>query len=398
MSMKLLLLYKQILENEKPSLNQNTNQSIAEKRPSSLGVQGELLRRGLEKIGVEVEAVDLRDQVEQEKAYRQFKPDCVVGVGYWGDVPNFVTHPRQFGLKVVPWLVVDHAVLNYQSELNQLPLILAASNWVKGLLIRDGVEGDKIEVVYQGVDTTIFHPLERNDPQVRAVRNYFKVGPEELFIYTLGGDSASKGVPEMIECLGLFNQENPNWKYIIKISTSKVAQENWQKDQTRIKELGLENKITYFSNLLAEADLAVLMNAADIYAAPSRNEGFGRPLVEAQACGVAVLTVAGTATREVVRNGYSGFTAAVKELIFKDTFEVGEREGYQEQKTVTFPEGKLVEFRANPESLVNYLKILADQHVRSLMGKQGRKFAVENFDYVKSAENLVKVLQEKLKI
>lgn len=391
--MKLLLLYKQILGHEKPSLNQNTNQSIVEKRPSSFGVQGDLLLRGLKQIGIESLACDLRDEMQKEKLYSEFKPDWVVGVGYWGDIPAFVNHPASFGMRVVPWIVVDQAVLNYKEDLNKLDLILAASHWVKKLLVRDGVDSSKITTVYQGIDTKIFQPTPKTNPRILPIRKYFQVGDRELFIFTLGGDSASKGVPEMIEALALFNQTNSNWKYVIKISTNEAAIKNHEKDQLRIKQLGLENKITYFSSLLKEEDLANLMSAADIYAAPSRNEGFGRPLVEAQSCGIPVLTVAATATKEVVKNAFSGFTADVGQEIFKETFEVGDREGYSEKQSLTFPEGKLVEVRANSENLANYLTILADPHIRDLIGKQARKFAVENFDYIKSAQNLVNTLE-----
>ena len=51
------------------------------------------------------------------------------------------------------------------------------------------------------------------------------------------------------------------------------------------------------------------MNICDIYAAPSRIEGFGLPHVEAQMCQKPVISLATTATEETVVHGQTGFHA-----------------------------------------------------------------------------------------
>ena len=70
--------------------------------PGGLALQGELLCRGLREIGVEVHPVHLESPLEKEWYYRWFKPDIVVGVGFWGHLPNLVLHPQKFGMKTVP--------------------------------------------------------------------------------------------------------------------------------------------------------------------------------------------------------------------------------------------------------------------------------------------------------
>ena len=79
----------------------------------------------------------------------------------------------------------------------------------------------------------------------------------------------------------------------------------------------IADKVFLFSKLLSEEENATLMSACDVYVAPSHNESFGRPIVEAQAAGKPVLTVAATATQEVVRHGVTGFAAKVKEELFQ---------------------------------------------------------------------------------
>ena len=44
----------------------------------------------------------MESAMEKEWYYRWFKPDVVVGVGFWGDTPNLVMHPQRHGVVSVP--------------------------------------------------------------------------------------------------------------------------------------------------------------------------------------------------------------------------------------------------------------------------------------------------------
>jgi glycosyltransferase involved in cell wall biosynthesis len=56
-----------------------------------------------------------------------------------------------------------------------------------------------------------------------------------------------------------------------------------------IANLGLTDRVI-FLGYVADAELPLLYNAATVFAYPSLYEGFGLPVIEAQACGTAVLT------------------------------------------------------------------------------------------------------------
>ena len=371
--MRLLLLYK------------TSPESPNYKTPSSFGVQGEVLARGLRELGVDARSVDRRDSEGKEVAYNEFKPDFVVGVGYWGDVPEIVIHPKQHGQTPVPWIVSDGAVLDYQQELNKLKLVLATSNWVMEVLTRDGVTSP-IKVVYEGVDTNVFKPLLKDNPDVKKFRERFGIGEDSLFILTVGGDGKSKGFQEVVLALKQLEDKFTNWRYIVKVAGSPTGQKQTEEDMGLVRKLGLEEQVIFFSEMLNKQEQAALFNAADIYAAPSRSEGFGRPLIEAQACGIPVLTVDGTSTREVVRHGVSGFSAKVAEKIYKNKFMVGDKE-------IELGEPKFVGVKADPADLAQYLSRLADSNLRRKMGEAGRAFVLENFDYRKTAGDMVEAIR-----
>ncbi|MEZ0128654.1 glycosyltransferase family 1 protein, partial [Flavobacterium sp. LBUM151] len=131
--------------------------------PGGLATQGDLLYKGLLANGVEAHAVHVESALEKQWYYDWFKPDVVVGTGYWGHTPQLVLHPQKFGITAVPWLVADGYIANYQNVLNGLPLILVTSNWVKEMYVRDGISGDNIEVLPVGCDTDAFMPYLKND-------------------------------------------------------------------------------------------------------------------------------------------------------------------------------------------------------------------------------------------
>ena len=96
--------------------------------PGGLATQGDLLYKGLRELGVDARAVHFESAQEKEWYYRWFKPDVIVGVGYWGHTPQLVLHPQRYGVQPVPWLVADGYIANYQEVLNALPLILVTSH------------------------------------------------------------------------------------------------------------------------------------------------------------------------------------------------------------------------------------------------------------------------------
>src|SRR5512141_1390779 len=167
--------------------------------PAGLSTQGHLLYQGLLELGIEARAAHFESDAEKEWYYRWFQPDIVVGVGYWGYTPQIILHPQRFEIQPVPWLVADGYIAKHQDVLNDLPLILVTSNWVKQVYIRDGIKGDNIEVLPVGCDTDMFFPLEEEHPKVKAAREMLGLASGQLMILTVGGDAASKGAQEVMQ-------------------------------------------------------------------------------------------------------------------------------------------------------------------------------------------------------
>jgi alpha-maltose-1-phosphate synthase len=363
--------------------------------PGGLATQGDLLREGLEKIGVETRPAPFEGPQEKEWYYRWFKPDVVVGIGWWGHTPDIVLHPVRFGLPTVPWLVADGFVANYHEVLSSLPLMLATSQWVKETYRRDGVNVEKMKVVPIGCDTDVFRPRPRSDPRVKAVRDSLGIAPDEKMILTIGGDAASKGAQEVMQALAIISQDCPRWKYVCKVWPQSRTTTQMRQDTDLIRQLGLGDRVIFSSGRFSRKFVPYLMNACDIYAAPSRLEGYGMPMIEAQACEKPVISVAAMGMLDTIVHGHTGLLARVAQEITISEAKLTADMGYARSKAIVFPEPKKVAIRADVHDLAQYLRrLLNEDDTCKNMGVEGRRNVIEHFHYIDVAERIANDLSD----
>lgn len=367
--------------------------------PGGLATQGDLLYKGLLKLGVDAHAVHFESSQEKEWYYRWFKPDVVIGVGYWGYTPHLVLHPLRYGIQPVPWLVADGYIANYQEVLNNLPLILVTSNWVKEMYVRDGINGDKIEVLPVGCDTDSFIPFRKDNPKIIAVREALGVAPDQLMILTVGGDAASKGAQEVMQAMAIIDNHAPNWKYVCKVWPQERTKLQNLSDLEMAKHLGIDKNVIYATNTISRTFMPYLVGACDIYAAPSRLEGFGMPQVEAGACGKPVLSIKAMGMLDTLVHGETAFLAEVARKIIVNEVILGDESGFEDQHKVVFNSPRTVDYRADVQDIANYmLTLMNDAPLREKMGKAGRERVVANFDYRVVAQKFIQIMNEKLGI
>lgn len=367
--------------------------------PSGLATQGDLLYKGLLEIGVDAYAAHWESSLEKEWYYHWFKPDIVVGIGYWGHTPQLILHPRQHGFLAVPWLVADGYIANYQETLNALPLILVTSNWVKEMYIRDGINGDNIEILPVGCNTDSFVPYAAEDPKIIAVRKSLGLTPDELMILTIGGDAASKGAQEVMHALATIGDKAPAWKYVCKVWPQPRTDLQNVADMQLAKELGIEPSVIFVNNITSRSFMPYLIGACDIYAAPSHLEGFGMLQVEAGACEKPVIGIKAMGMLDTLVDGETAYLANVAQKIVANEVVVGQEAGFKQKHKIVFDLPRTVDYRANTADIATHLlKLMNHPLLRFQMGKAGRKHVTENFDYRTVARQFVRLVSLKLGI
>ena len=142
-----------------------------------------------------------------------------------------------------------------------------------------------------------------------------------------------------------------------------------------------------------------ILSACDVYAAPSRLEGFGMPQVEAGACGKPVIGIKAMAMLDTLVHGETALLAGVAQEISVSEATVGQEAGFEAGHRVKFATPRTVDYRASVKDIADHLRLLLnDPALRRTMGAAGRKRAVEKYDYLAVAKQFVGILQSKLGI
>ena len=295
--------------------------------------------------------------------------------------------------------MADGYIANYQEVLNALPLILVTSNWVKEMYVRDGINGDKIVVLPVGCDTDQFIPFKKDDPKIMAVRASLGISADQLMILTVGGDAASKGAQEVMQALAIIDAKAPDWKYVCKVWPQPRTKLQNLADLEMAEQLGIEKNVTYATNTISRNFMPYLIGACDIYAAPSRLEGFGMPQVEAGACEKPVIGINAMGMLDTLVQGETALLADVAQRIVVNEVTLGQESGYAENQNIQFSEPRTVDYRANVQDIAKYLlQLMEDAPLRERLGKAGRIRVVQNFDYRVVAKKFVQIMNDHLGI
>jgi glycosyltransferase involved in cell wall biosynthesis len=215
----------------------------------------------------------------------------------------------------------------------------------------------------------------------------------------VGGDAASKGSQEVMQALAINDSNATEWKYVCKVwPQPRTLQQNLA-DLQLATSLGIEKKVVYTTNVVSRNFMPYLMNACDIYAAPSRLEGFGMPQVETGASGKPVLGISAMAMQETLIHGETAFlTNVAQEIVMRETT-VGEESGWEAGHRVVFQTPRTVDYRASIHDIANYMMdLMQNEKQRNKMGEAGRKRVIENYDYRVVAKKFVQIVSEKLGI
>ena len=157
---------------------------------------------------------------------------------------------------------------------------------------RLGLEPDRIQVAHLGVDTELFQPPD-DDARARA-RAAAGLGPDEEFVAFLGTLEPRKNVPALIRgwVAACARTDRPPALVL-------AGGAGWDRELDAAVAAVPAGLRLLRPGYLPLADLPGLLGAAAVVAYPSLGEGFGLPVLEAMACGAAVLTTRRLALPEV---------------------------------------------------------------------------------------------------
>jgi len=175
--------------------------------------------------------------------------------------------------------------IDWKDQLNSMDRIWIPSQWGKDIMIKNGMNELKIDVVPEGVNHKIFHPI---------ITKPFKMVAPDLpgfrFLH-IGKFETRKATKEVILA---FDEEFRNDQQVyLFIQSHNQFIKNFNIFKT-ILELGIhpniKERIIIVDPIEKHYSLARLYQSCDCFVYPTRAEGWGLPLIEAMSSGLPCIT------------------------------------------------------------------------------------------------------------
>ncbi len=156
---------------------------------------------------------------------------------------------------------------------------------------RFGLAGDKLTVIYNGVDTRHFHP----DVRKQSMREALAIPQDAPVLAYVGSGFVRKGVATAISAIAA----HPTvWLLIA------GRDKNARKFEKLAQTLGVADRVKFLGPV---ADVREVYGTADALILPTLYDPFPNVCVEALACGLPLFTSPGCGAAEWVREGQNGW-------------------------------------------------------------------------------------------
>lgn len=191
-----------------------------------------------------------------------------------------------------------------------------------------------------GVNLEVFRKTAETGAKTDALRIQVGLNGDEVVLGFIGRISKDKGVGLLLSSFNLLRDKYPSLRLLL---AGPLIEENPVSKQ-ELKQMHNDEKIIYLGKLL---DVVPIYSLLDILVLPSHREGFPNVLIEAGAMQVPVIASDIPGCRDAVLSGING------ELFRK----------------------------GDVNALIQSLeKLIQHKDLRTLYGKNGRKFVEENFE------------------
>ena len=168
------------------------------------------------------------------------------------------------------------------AALNGAARVFTVSNSLREVGIGAGVPAAQFEVVGNGVDTEVFHPMARED-----ARAQLGIAPGAKVLCTVGALVERKGFHRVIALLPRLRDRFPNLVYLA-VGGGSPEGDARAALQRMVADLGVEDMVRFLGPRMP-AELRLPLSASDVFVLPSSNEGWANVILEAMACGIPVV-------------------------------------------------------------------------------------------------------------
>ncbi|GAB4112919.1 MAG: glycosyltransferase family 1 protein [Roseiflexaceae bacterium] len=244
---------------------------------------------GIERYPIRATPFSLAEQIEIPQVVRRLRADGLHALYYvrpfWGLpcpsvttlydlIPRFVTIGYPWRTRLLFDLLQRLAIRASRR------LIVISEATRTDLLAAYGVARDRVDLAYAAVDS-FFQPA--TPTQIAALRQRLHLPPR--YVLSLASNKAHKNVAGLLQAWVLLEQHMPDLPPLLLAGHREPGSPD---PLQQARAYGLRGQIRDLG-AVAEADMPALYSGAALFVFPSLYEGFGMPILEAMACGAAVV-------------------------------------------------------------------------------------------------------------
>jgi glycosyltransferase involved in cell wall biosynthesis len=213
-------------------------------------------------------------------------------------------------------LIVTRHVLFRLSRLHRITLagasrIIAVSEAAASQLRADGVTApEKISVVLNGIDTTLFEEARRKFDREQFLRSW-DLPDNCLLVGTVGELTPLKGQAEFLQAAAQVLKQRPNVYFFIAGIDHSQDNKNRTALEHLIEKLNLTERVKLVGWL---ENLAQLYCALDVFVSASHTESFGLAIAEAMASQTAIVATETEGAKEITQPGETGLLVPVRDV------------------------------------------------------------------------------------
>ncbi|MEM0117527.1 MAG: glycosyltransferase family 4 protein [Conexivisphaerales archaeon] len=220
-----------------------------------------------------------------------------------------------------------------------------------------GINPERVKVVYNGVDTDIFRPVDK----MQAPEQVRKLFGKRIVLF-VGHFGLRKGIFLLIRALGRIKKEIPDAHLLCIGGVPKWLRnrEYWDLLRKEIEKNDVTDSVTLLDKI-PNQELPAVYSASEIFVLPSYYETFSKVCLEAMACEKPVISTNMGGLPEVVVNGVTG---------------------------------KLVPYGSVNALTQAVIELLQDEKRSRQMGREGRRRVLSFFTWSAVAERIQHVYEE----
>lgn len=243
------------------------------------------------------------------KALEEFQPNILITLGDIWMVDWVVDLPNQWKFKFLPYFPIDGEPLYppWGNFIRAADVPVTCSKFAQRL-VQETLPGVSPELIYHGVDTRVFRPLNKEEHQrPAALKNKFIVG-------CVARNQPRKNLPTLIKAFARFCQDKDDAVLYLHTNPDDIG---WDiLDLLRRYEVFNRTCISKSASIqkgLDKGKLNEIYNLFDVMVLPTAGEGFGLPIVEAMAASVPVIATGYSSCVELLEG--RGELIKVKEFL-----------------------------------------------------------------------------------